>query len=112
MRRRPTKSYRARMYAAIDDSSSVRVSEPVTTIRLFRKYCPIDACVQARTKFSQRSAPGNCHGLKKISWSDLNAVMTIQASGKTTSTAQLTSRTCDTPLTANAPGDHRSPDLA
>src|SRR5262252_2888998 len=92
----------------MDDSSSVKVNEPATTIRLLRKYCPIEACVQARVKFSQRSVAGSCQGLKKISWSDLKAVITIQASGKITSTAQLTSSTCETPVRAKAPGDQRS----
>src|SRR5215470_1959892 len=92
----------------MDDNSSVKVRDPATTIRLLMKYCPIEACVQARTKLASCGTAGRPHGLKKISRSVLNEVITIHTNGNTTSTVHTRRNVCEIPVKAILPTDIRS----
>src|SRR3954449_11969098 len=72
----------------------VSKSAPPTTIRLFRKYRPILAEVQARAQFPNCGEEGGDHGEFKISSSVLNDETTAHSSGSAVTTAQHSIAAC------------------
>src|SRR5215217_1053220 len=94
---------RASTYAAIDETRSVPVSEPASTIAVLMKKRPMCAWVHAREKLSHCRAAGSVHGLDRISGSVFNAVTIIQTKGKMTTIVQKASRSWDTALKVRLP---------
>src|SRR3954466_2109002 len=72
----------------------VSTSAPPTTIRLFRKYRPMLAAVQARAQLSKCGVDGNDHGEFRISSSDLTELTTAHNSGSAVTTAQQNMAIC------------------